>query len=182
MMKAPVKRIVEIEGARATLYVAYRGEMKPIYFDAEDAPVVDRYLWYILKRSSPVREVYYVSGHEKGTPGASRRRVYMHRLIMGARPGSEIDHRDGNGLNNTKSNLRFCTHSQNKANTHVASGVSRYKGVTWDKSRGVWQAWISVGDRTKWLGRFATEAEAASAYNTAAVHHYGEFAHLNEVA
>lgn len=107
--------------------------------------------------------------------------IYMHQLILPPRAGFEIDHRDRNGLNNQRSNLRYATHSQNIANqNHQSRGASKYRGVTFDKRRKkCWRAKIVVNQETIWLGAFEVEEDAAMAYNVGALKYFGEFANLN---
>ena len=95
-------------------------------------------------------------------------KVRMHSEIIGkASKGIEIDHRDGNGLNNQKHNLRFATRRQNLQNIKNISKVSRFPGVCWDKSNKNWVARIRINGGRKYLGRFASEAEAFNAYRFA---------------
>lgn len=114
------------------------------------------------------------------TVGAYR---YMHELVLqraGFSPTVEVDHDDGDGLNNQRLNLRESTHSQNLANRGPQlNNTSGYKGVTWDKARGKWQASIKVRGQRLNLGRFEMKIDAARAYNEAALQHFGEFAYLN---
>jgi len=108
--------------------------------------------------------------------------VRLHRFIMGFPEGLSIDHIDGNRLNNRKSNLRICTHAQNMCNQKFREGgSSRYKGVAWHARGKKWVAQITVEYRNVYLGLFATEEEAAKAYNIAALKHHGEFARINEL-
>ena len=104
--------------------------------------------------------------------------IHIHRLIMHTPPDLVIDHKDHNGLNNQKSNLRNCTRQQNQRN-QTGRGVSKYLGVTYDKDRHVWRANIKIDKDKKWMGRFPTEIEAAVAYDQKAIIYFGEFAHLN---
>jgi HNH endonuclease/AP2 domain len=109
-------------------------------------------------------------------------RVKMHRLVLGVTdPKIEVDHRDNDGLNNVRSNLRIATKSQNAQNRSFVRGKSRYKGVTWNTKRSEWRANIFVNGHQKFLGAFPEdrEQEAARAYDTAARCYFGEFAHLN---
>ena len=113
-----------------------------------------------------------------------RRRLQMHRLIVDAPEGLMVDHKDGNGLNNQRSNLRICTHSQNARNQAGNRNrmYSRYKGVTWHKGAHKWQAAIRGDNKMDYyLGCFIDEQDAAIAYNTAATRLHGEFARLNNV-
>jgi hypothetical protein len=101
--------------------------------------------------------------------------LYMHRIIMEAQPGQEIDHHDADGLNNQRSNLRFATSGQNKANMRpFPGGTSRYKGVHRHSQTGRWVAQFGRVDR--YIGCFDTEEAAAAAYLAVAQDRYGEFA------
>lgn len=106
--------------------------------------------------------------------------ILMHRQILGMTGKTKVDHRDRNGLNNQRENLRRATNSQSSANTkrHSDAG-SRFKGVTWDKARSKWMARITIGKRFNNLGRFNSESEAAAMYDLAAVLAFGEFALTN---
>jgi len=89
------------------------------------------------------------------------------------------DHRDGNGLNDTRSNLRPCSFSMSNGNTRKRKFcTSSSKGVCYDKSRKRWIGYISINHKTKFLGRFKTEREAARAYAKEAKIIFGEFARL----
>lgn len=103
--------------------------------------------------------------------------LYLHRVIMRAKDGQQIDHIDGDGLNCRRSNLRFCNHSQNQANRRLQGGTSRYRGVS--RNGGTWYASIKVDGRSRKLGRHETEREAALAYDRAAIEEFGEFASVN---
>jgi hypothetical protein len=104
----------------------------------------------------------------------------MHKLITG---WPKTDHIDHDGLNNQRSNLRPATTAQNNHNQRPQRNTSsRFKGVTWHKRIGKWQAAIKVADKNRHLGVFPDEEDAARAYNAAAVEAYGEYAYLNEVA
>lgn len=95
-----------------------------------------------------------------------------------------IDHKNGNGLDNRRSNLRFCTNAQNQHNQRKwgsRSGKplsSRYKGVSWHR-RGHWRAKIQAQGKRRYLGQFQSEEAAARAYDRAARELHGEFAVLN---
>lgn len=108
----------------------------------------------------------------------SSKLLYLHHLILGYPPeGMGIDHKDMEGLNNRRNNLRFCTNGQNKANrTAGKNNTSGYKGVAWDKRSGKWQ--VQVGN-SFYVGTYANIIEAAIAYDTKAVEVYGEFARTN---
>jgi len=136
-------------------------------------------------RRSGVHEYWYawtmirVSG-----PGEPRKRknVGMHRFILSAPDGVVVDHANGDGLDNRRANIRLCTRAQNNQNRRKrARATSQFLGVSFHKfsaqmcRANVWAAEIR-GDH---LGLFATEEDAARAYDAAARQLYGEFAHLN---
>jgi hypothetical protein len=110
--------------------------------------------------------------------------VYMSRQIMDAPAGSQVDHINGDILDNRRSNLRLCTAGENRCNAkrHRNKRSSRYKGVYRERGRERWRAIIGREYRTISLGTFATEEEAALAYNAAAERYHGEFARLNNIA
>ena len=107
--------------------------------------------------------------------------VYMHRLILAACKGQIVDHINRDGLDNQRANLRFCTKSENAANSKRRKlHTSRFRGVSWDSARQKWYAKISSGSNTiRGLGRFKSEEKAAAAYNEAAKRRYRQFAQLN---
>lgn len=97
-------------------------------------------------------------------------------------PTEQVDHVNGNTLDNRAANLRLATPSQNACNHGPQSrNGSGYKGVSWDRSRGKWIAVIAVNKKQKNLGRFATKEAAAHAYNLAAAERHGEFARINQI-
>lgn len=106
--------------------------------------------------------------------------IMMHRDISDTPPDMDTDHRDTNKLNNQRYNLRHATRSQNMANTPKRKGgTSVYKGVWFFKRTGKWASAIKKDYRPIHLGYFHTEAEAARAYNAAALELFGEFGRLN---
>lgn len=101
-------------------------------------------------------------------------------LHHGRWPDGEIDHINHDASDNRIANLRDCTHAENLANSSSTKGsTSRFLGVSWSKKSAKWSAIISPNGKTIALGRFASEIEAAKAYDDAARKHFGEFANLN---
>jgi len=107
--------------------------------------------------------------------------IRMHRLILDAEGTNlEVDHKDNDGLNNQRNNIRLATRGQNNANRVKGAGFSsEFKGVYWDDSKHKWAAQICVDYQKKTLGRFSSEVEAAKAYDEAALEAWGEFAKVN---
>ncbi len=106
--------------------------------------------------------------------------ILMHVAIMQPGPGEVVDHKDGDGLNNQRYNLRCVSEGINRVNARKTQGTSQsqYKGVTLT-STGRWQARIAIDGKRRSLGVFATEEEAARAYDVEARKILGEGAGLN---
>lgn len=109
-----------------------------------------------------------------------RRQIQMHRVIMDVTNELEVDHKDGNGLNNQKYNLRICTHAKNTINKkkHV-DNTSGYKGVTFNKATGKYVASIYVDGKRISLGYFVDIIDAAKTYDKAAIKYFGEYSKTN---
>ena len=105
--------------------------------------------------------------------------VYLHAHILGV-TNCEVDHINGDALDNRRANLRACLHSENGRNLQKwkSPTSSRYKGVC-KRPAGNWQAYISFQRKQKYLGLFESEADAAKAYDVAAKQIFGKFARLN---
>jgi hypothetical protein len=154
---------------KATLAEIQLPTGETVVIDSDDLAAVAGYSWW----ASPNRQTTYAQTQVAG------KTVYMHRLLMGE-PDCHVDHRDGNGLNNTRENMRVATHSQNSQNRRKRAGTSsRYKGVSWCRSCSKWEAYISVDGRQRRLGYFDSEIDAALSYDAAASERFGEFARLN---
>jgi hypothetical protein len=145
--------------------------------DDEDFDRVMPYKWHTLTKGNchyAIRGLWY---------DGKCHTVYMHRLILdGAATDMDIDHIDGDGLNNTRNNLRVVTHQENMMNRHKRVGSSKYKGVHFDNSsrnKKVWRAQIRYNGKLANLGRFYTEEEAAHCYDKAACELFGEYANTN---
>jgi len=144
--------------------------------DDEDYDRVKKYVWKLEQRKNGQRYV-------RATVGGKTER--LHRLVLKLHHGhrgrraKRVDHRDRNGVNNQKLNLRFATQSQNKANSfkRKKTSHSRYKGV-W-KQNGKWRARIGTKGKYYSLGFYRREDQAAAAYDGAARVLFGKFACLN---
>jgi HNH endonuclease len=142
------------------------------WIDAADWPAVSTRNWYAMRQPRGrwyARTEYWIGGGKKVG-------VYIHRMIRADVPRqTDIDHIDGDGLNNTRSNLRVANRSQNAANAGQRSdSLQPHKGIVRVPS-GKWAARV----RTTHIGTFATEEAAARAYDHAARSLFGKFARLN---
>ncbi len=115
--------------------------------------------------------------YDNGKRRRRRVQMHMHTYITGF---SRTDHKDHNGLNNQKENLREVTQAQNRYNSRVRSdNTSGFKGVSWSKSALLWRAYIMKEGKNKSLGFYPTPQEAAIAYDQAARLQFGEYASCN---
>lgn len=138
--------------------------------DDEDYAELSRFKWSACVSVNTV----YAQRHEGGTT------IMMHRSILGVTDKqSKVDHKDHNGLNNQRHNLRIATPVQNAQNAKAhRDGVSKFKGVKPSRD-GTWYASIRANRKTEHLGTFKTQTEAAKAYDAKAIQYFGEFAHTN---
>jgi hypothetical protein len=142
--------------------------------DARDAERVLGRSWYLFY--NPINRKKYAVREERGV------RVTLHRWILNADETKDVDHKNGDGLDNRRENLREATAAQNARNAKKRpSAASKFKGVNRDTSRTdrIWRARIRVDCKLIHLGRFSTEEEAARAYDEAARRLHGEFACVN---
>lgn len=148
--------------------------------DDGDLELVSHFKWWIDLSSNTPYAVTRIGG----------RTISLHRFLLNPKVSIQVDHIDGNGLNNQRSNLRICTRSQNIANSKLRKdNTTGYKGVSWFvgskhpngvwKSKPNWTARIGVNGKRITVGYFTTKEEAAKAYNEAALKYHGEFAKLN---
>lgn len=115
---------------------------------------------------------------EKG----SRKPIYIHRAIMRPPPNMYIDHKNGNPLDNRRSNLRIVDQTHNNANFRVSrGGTSKYKGVSWCKQQKQWRCRVKLYGKEVFSKRFDSEIDAAKAYNKFAKEIFGEYAYLNKI-
>lgn len=138
--------------------------------DEADAEAVLAHKWSAFQHG---RTVYAQRSVKRGGKWTSQR---LHQFLTGF---PRTDHRNGNGLDNRRANLREATQGQNVYNQIRTRGSSGFKGVTWWKRDGCWKAQISSNGRNRHLGYFRTAEAAAHAYDEAARELHGEFATLN---
>lgn len=142
--------------------------------DDDDYEYINKFKWYAMK----CKNTFYAVRHQ--TICGKKTLEMMHRVILNANKPYVVDHKSGDGLDNTKNNIRICTQKQNLQNKK-SSGACKFKGVSYDKSRSKWMAQIKYDGKKKTIGRFSTETQAAIAYNLYASHNFGEYAKLNNI-
>ena len=129
---------------------------------------LSKFKWCAVKKSKTYYA--YTSFKNNKTP------IAMHRFILNAPKDKIVDHKDGNGLNNQTSNIRLCTHSQNKMNIpNYKNNTSGFRGVVWDKRRNEWLARIKLMGKHINLGRFDSKEEAIKCRRKKAKELFGEF-------
>ena len=146
-----------------------RGQVAMV--DDEDYEMISRHRWY----SNKAGDNWYA--HRQYRDNGKQVLVLMHRLITDAPKGKNVDHIDGNGLNNQKKNLRLCSHTQNLWNQRKRN--KGYKGVTRHPNSDKWAVHITHHHETIYLGCFTCQEAAARNYDKLAKILYGEFACLN---
>jgi len=141
--------------------------------DEEDFERVNQFNWCAVKRKTTYYSLRTVIVN--GAKTTER----MHQFIM-SNPNTDIDHRNGNGLHNYKSNLRECTAIENQRNRRpLENKTSIYKGVCWDKHWGKFRAYIRNDNKLVHLGSSENDVECALMYDTKAKEFFKDFAWLN---
>lgn len=148
--------------------------------DDEDYKSLCNYRWHVIKGYSTfyaVRTLYLGGGRKN----KKFKHIFMHREILGATDRNTlVDHKDHNGLNNQRNNIRLCSRSENQKNKNSEKhSTSKYLGVDYDSKRNKWKSRIRVGGKEIFLGRFLDEKDAAKAYDEAARLYHGEFSNPN---
>ncbi len=161
------------DGSTALTLERRNGDKYEAFIDSADYPLVHKFRWWVVL---PRGGGFYAQARIPGTG----KQFFLHQLLLGIKDG---DHKDRNGLNNRRSNLRPATRQQQQANhkKHADGTTSRFRGVSWFKDTKKFRATITVNQKSIHLGLFADEMEAAHAYNKAATEYFGEFASLNDV-
>lgn len=145
--------------------------------DIADVPLIENHTWCVVKRG---RSLHAMRG-VRPSQGRSYESIYLHRAILDIKDTViQVDHIDGNGLNNRRANLRPCSIEENVRNKRSRlNSSSEYVGVYWNKIMGIWGAQIACKNKTTHLGFFKDAKIAAIAYDIEALKNYGEFARTN---
>lgn len=142
--------------------------------DECDFELVSRYKWYEVA----TQWVSYARSTSRTKETGNQE--LMHRLILRPKHGEEVDHKNSQGLDNRRENIRICTSVDNRGNTRKQHGTSsKYKGVCWDSSKSKWVVHIHRRDKQYFLGYFDDEDDAGKAYDEAAKEYFGEYARTN---
>lgn len=154
--------------------INWNNELFRVFIDDKDAKEVLCCKWHVAK----------CRGHIYVKRWDGKKRVYLHHFLLGKQQrGFDVDHINGNGLDNRRRNLRVVTHSDNLSNTGPAQkrtlSASSYKGVWFEKRTGKWCADLTVRKIKHRLGTFPTEKEAARAYNRAVIKFRGPVGYTN---
>lgn len=170
MFEHPGTRSRHLGGASMTKMIPLT-QGKFALVDDEDFEYISKFKWAFNSVGYAVRS----------EPRPSKRVILMHRVISNAADKMEVDHRNGNRLDNRRSNLRECSKSQNQQNVQLkANNTTGYKGVSTVKKTKKFRAHITVNQKQIHLGTFEKAEDAARAYNKAAKQYFREFARLNE--
>ncbi|MHC4461417.1 MAG: AP2 domain-containing protein [Planctomycetota bacterium] len=142
--------------------------------DPSDYIWISQFRWHCKINKTTIYAVRTV------TVAGKSKRISMHRMIMNTPPHLVCDHINHDGLDNRRAYLRNCTIKQNNANSRSAKNASsKYKGVSWNKTRKKWAAYIKKDYKQLYLGLFENETEAAKVYDKMAKKLFGKFAQLN---
>lgn len=150
------------------------------WVDDCDYERLNAHKWYAKRMKR-----HWYAARSLPTADGKQKTILMHREVLNAQPGREVDHILGESspgiIHNWRDNLRLCTHAQNQQGfqRRKEGTTSLYRGVWWNKTRRKWQVGITVDGHLLHLGLFVSEEGAARAYDVAALKHFGEFASLN---
>lgn len=149
---------------------------KSFLFDIEDFPHVQEHYW-VATTSGYAAHFYYERNENNKRV---RRLLFFHRLIMGEPKGMDVDHINGDTLNNRKSNLRVCTSHNNDCNRAAPkNNTSGHIGVSYSKHHKGWRAYITIYGKQIQLGVFDDIKEAVEARRLAEKQYFGEFSRMN---
>lgn len=154
-----------------------KGETFAVLYDDRDKEFILSHSWCVVR---PKRKIYAAMGCRRDDGRKTLK--FMHRLLLNPPQNLQIDHINGNGLDNRRSNLRTCNNQQNNLNKGIyVTNKIGYKGVSFQKEKRKWRARIRVDSHEVFLGYFSDPKKAAIAYNDAAVKYFKDFAWTNRL-
>lgn len=170
-MEGVMKNIFEIRGNHAVIFLNRRdGSIIECLVDLEDLEIAQSFdgKWYAHRGGTLVSKYFYVYGNKQG------KTISLHSLILETPKTMVVDHRDGNTLDNRRSNIRNVTKAQNNQNVqgsyknNKSSGV---RGVSWHKGINKWYASVMISGKQTYIGQFDNIDEASEAVKQARIKH-----------
>ncbi len=152
--------------------ITTKGEV--IMVDSDDFDRLSQWKWYVCRNGKG----HSYAMRRGDRRGKIRKTVGMHRVVMNAPAGMQVDHINHDGLDNRKTNLRLVTRIQNQWNRKPNGKASKFKGVCWSTANKKWYARITLENERRHLGSFKNEEDAAKAYEIAAKEYQGEFRYI----
>lgn len=153
------------------------GAMACLYDDA-DHELISKYKWRVQKG----RNTFYAVTYIRDGVRKYRSSYGMHQLLVSVEKGKCRDHKNRNGLDNRRENLRISTIQENNRNATIQrNNTTGYRGVDYNKNHKLFRARVNINRKSVYCRYFKTKEEAALAYNEAAKIHFGEYANLNVV-
>ncbi len=151
------------------------GKGKYALVDNDDFEKFNQYSWYLSTTGYAIRGKWNKIKKQNDI-------IHLHKKILITPKNMEVDHINGNRIDNRKNNLRICTHKQNIANQKLQKrSKSGYKGVSYYKNYDKWEAYVCTDNKKYRIGYFSIKKEAALAYNKKAKELFGKYACLNIV-
>jgi hypothetical protein len=146
--------------------------------DDSDYEWLNQWKWHAQKD----RNTHYAARGQRHYLGKAKKTIFMHELLLDCPKGMLRDHKDNNGLNNQRKNLRVVTPSQNACNSTIRrwGKTSRFKGVYFHKNSSRWMARLGYQGKIYFIGNFYDEIQAALAYDKKAQEIFGDYARLNQ--
>lgn len=156
--------------------IGYTSKGDEFWFDLEDYDKIKDYCWYLANTG-------YFKARSLKSDEFKTEKIYLHRVIVGAKDGDMVDHKRHKkgevNYDNRKSNLRFANYSKNGMNQVTPkNNKSGCKGVFWNKRYNMWEAKIHVNNKNIYLGRFAILENAIKARRDAERKYYGEYDYI----
>jgi len=175
MPEEELGNITDFESLPEGVSLIALGHWRYAIVDTEDLRRLSRFRWCASNKSKKSSKPKFYAQRKDGD-----KIIYMHREVLSMDGSIELDHINGNTLDNRKANLRVCTSRQNSRNSRKRKGCSsRFKGVFWSKNTGKWRASIKNSVKRIHLGYFESESQAAKAYDEKAKELFGKYAHPN---